>query len=276
MRNFKIQYILIAPALVLFLLFTAWPILEVTRLSFIKTNYIITEYVGIKNYKTLLTDRAFLTSIKNNLLYMVFIVPGVLLSVVGISLTAFQMSKKWQDVTRFIVYIPVLSAGIIIAQVWKWIYHIDGPINYLLKEPISFFSRGSTGIPAIAIIMIYQMMGGYVIIFLANLMSIDKSIFDAAKIDGASQRQINRKIILPLMLKPIGMITLLIMIASMQIVETIMMLAPYEYTASITYHIYREGFIFSKYGTAAAASIILLIITIALTLVKNRLSRGEI
>lgn len=275
----KYWFLFALPAMIFFLLFVGWPLLEVFRLSLYETNFITSTYVGLKNYKKLLTDPAFHYALKNSFWYCVLITLGQVGISVFISLLCFDLSKKWQDAVRIILYLPTLSAGIIIAQSWRWIFHYDGLLNWILSlfkiKPIAFFQKSFTAIPAISIIIITAGIGGYIIILLSAMIGIDKDIIQAAKIDGANWFQIKIMIILPMIKKIIGMITVLSMAGSFQIFETIYSLAPYEYSASLTYNIYREGFQFSNYGLASAQAVVLLFITTILMLSKNKLERSN-
>jgi multiple sugar transport system permease protein len=265
--------------MIFFLLFVGWPLLEVFRLSLYETNFINSTYVGLKNYKKLLIDPAFHYALKNSFWYCILITLGQVGISVFISLLCFDLSKKWQDAVRIILYLPTLSAGIIIAQSWRWIFHYDGLLNWILSlfkiKPVAFFQKSFTAIPAISIIIITAGIGGYIIILLSAMIGIDKDIIQAAKIDGANWFQIKIMIILPMIKKIIGMITVLSVVGSFQIFETIYSLAPYEYSASLTYNIYREGFQFSNYGLASAQAVVLLFITTILMLSKNKLERSD-
>jgi len=279
MSNKRAAYILLIPGLVFFLLFVGWPLIEVVRLSFFKINFINDKFVGLKNYLKIFSDKTFYTALLNNVFYMVLYTAGVCIVSLSTCFLVFNLPKKWHDLTRFVVYVPVISSGVILSQTWKYIFHINGPINWIIAKlgikPVAFFQSGVTGIPTISAILTFQIFGIYVIILLANMLSIDKQIFDAAKIDGASNGQINRFIILPLMKKQLGMMILLNVIGSFGVVETVLLLAPYEHTATVTYHIYQTAFVIGKYGYGAAQAILLFIFIIGLTLVKNRVSKEE-
>lgn len=271
----KYWFLFALPAMIFFLLFVGWPLLEVFRLSLYETNFITSFYVGLKNYKKLLTNPAFHLALKNSFWYCILITTGQVSVSVFISLLCFNLSKKWQDAVRIILYLPVLSAGIIIAQSWRWIFHYEGLLNWFLSlfdiKPISFFQKSLTAIPAISLVIVTAGIGGYIIILLSAMVGIDKDIIQAAKVDGANWFQIKTMIVLPMIKKIIGMIIILSMVNSFQIFETIYSLAPYEYSASLTYNIYREGFQFSNYGLASAQAVILLFITTILMLSKKRL-----
>jgi multiple sugar transport system permease protein len=184
------------------------------------------------------------------------------------------MEKHWLDNTRIITYIPVLSSGIIISQAWQWIFKFEGPMNWLLSlvkiTPINWFGQWYTSIPAISFILIFSTFGSNVIIILSSILSIDKSILEAAKIDGASESQIKRMIIIPLIKDTLILIGLLSAITAFMIFEYIFILSPNYYTATMSFRIYADSFQYSKYGIGAAEAIVLLVMVIGLSLVKKR------
>ncbi len=271
--------ILLFPAIVFFLLFTLWPLGEVVYLSLLKTNFITTSFIGFQNYIDLFSDKVFIQSFFNSIFYTCLLVPGQIILSLVLSLSIHNLSKKWQDISRIIFYIPVLAGGIILASIWKWIFHVDGLVNYLLSllsiDKVFFFSNTITSIPIVSFIVLITSFGAYVIIVIANILSIDKTIFEAARIDGANQFQINILIIVPMIKKTIQLVGLLSMIASFQIFENIYSLVPQSFAATMTYEIYRVSFKNSKYGLASAMSIILLIIILIISLIKRRIENNE-
>ncbi len=271
------KYILLSPAVVLFLLFTAWPLVEVVRLSMLKTNFITTKFIGFENYIVSLSDPAFVQSFFNSLGYAIVLVPNQLLFSLLASLVVFKLSKRWQDISRIIFYIPTLSAGIIISQVWRWIFHPDGLVNWLLSTvgftKIDWFSDAFTSIPVIGFIVASSAFGGSTIMILAAILGIDKNIFEAARIDGANWRQIGQKIIVPLIIPVLSLLAIIGFIGSFQIFETIYALCPQEYATTMTFYIYQQGFQFSKYGMASAQAILLLIGIISINFIVVRIKK---
>ena len=272
-------FFLLLPSLIFFLLFTVWPIIEVFRLSLFSTNFIVTNFVGLQNYIDTFKNETFVQSLYNGGYYLVLMVVGITGVSLFMSLFISNLNKKWQDTTRILIYIPVLSGGIIIAQVWKWVFSNEGVANWFLSlfgiDKVFWFSQGITAIPVIVFIVVLASLGSYIIIFLSSILSIDYTIFEAARIDGATDRQIRRYIIIPILIPTIILVSLLAMIASLQIVETIMVLAPQIYAATPTYAVYMNGFKFSKWGMASAQSVILLIITIGLSLIKRKVEKSK-
>lgn len=273
-------YLFLAPSIIFFALFIAWPILKVVQLSLYQTNFITTTFVGLQNYIDSFRNEIFLQSLANSIWYIILMVVGMVIASVSMSIFIFRLSKKWQDISRILLYIPVLSGGIIIAQVWRWIFSSDGVVNWFLSllkiQPVSWFSQGSTAIPIIVMIVVVNSFGSYVIIVISSLVSIDKGIFEAAMIDGASNKQINFMIILPLLIPTIALVSLMSMIASLQIFETIYALSPQVYAFTPTYCIYTLGFKLSKWGMASAQSVILLFITVILSILKRKVENERV
>jgi len=268
---------MLGPALILTALFTLWPLGEVVRLSLLQTNFIVTKWVGLGNYVRAFRDADFVLSIANSGLYILLIVAMVVGGGLIVALTAFPLGKRWHDMTRFVFYIPALSAGIIISQVWKWVFHRAGPLNWLLglfgAEPVSWVSQWYTAIPMVGLVVATSGFGAEIIILLAAMLSIDKSLFDAARIDGASPLQIKLRIVIPIVSPTIWMMILIAGIQAPQVFETIYAMAPYNYSATMTYHIYRQAFQMGRYGMASAQAVILLIFVGALTYARQRMGR---
>lgn len=272
-------YLFLIPSAIFFILFVAWPIYKVVELSFYQTNFITTKFVGFQNYIDSFSNEMFLSSIKNSIFYMILLIAGMLFVSLSISLIIFKLSKKWHDISRILLYIPVLSGGIIIAQVWKWIFSNEGVANWLLSlfniPSVNWFTQGFTAIPIVILVVVVSSFGSHVIIILSSLLSIDKGIFEAAMIDGANARQIRNKITLPLLAPTIALVALLSMIASLQIFETIYALVPQEYAYTPTFSIYTLGFKFSKWGMASAQSVMLLLVTVALSIIKKKVEKQQ-
>lgn len=267
------KYLLLIPAVVLCAVFTLWPMAEVIIMSFQKTHFLGDTWVGFANYARLLTDYSFKRAMLNSVWYIVLFVPLQVGGALFITLLTCRLSKRWQDATRFVFYIPCAAAGIIIAAVWGWIWHRNGPINWALGTTFNFFTQSVTAIPAISITTASIGIGGYVIMLLATTLSIDKDLYDAAKIDGANNRQIKFRIVLPIIMPMIWICILLSAINAPQVIEYIIALAPYEHAATVAFDIYREAFILGRYGPAASKAVILLFWMLAMAWGKTRLTR---
>jgi multiple sugar transport system permease protein len=272
------KYLLIAPALILCAVFFIWPLIAEVRYSTQKTDFITTKNVGLANYKLAFESSSFRRAWLNSLAYMAIMAVGQTVIALFVAFAVCRLPKRWIDATRAILYIPVLSAGIIVAQSWRWIFHADGPLNWIVKAvgmpPIRFFASSLTAIPAISLIVVSSGVGGVLVIFLSYILSIDPALYEAAQLDGASWWQIKIHIILPHLRPAIALTTLLAIIGGLQIFETIFALAPYEHAATVTFHVYRDAFQMGRYGFASAQAILLLVATVLISLVKKRVEKA--
>ena len=267
------KYLLLAPAVVLCGIFVMWPMVEVFSMAMQKQHILGNTWVGFGNYIALLSDHGFKQSMLNSVFYILLSVPLQVGGGLVITMAATGLSKRWQDMTRFVFYIPCIAAGMIIASVWEWAWHRNGPINWILGTTINFFGSTASAVVAISITTASVGIGGMTIVLLAAVLSIDPELYDAAKIDGASERQIKWRIILPIIMPTVWLFVLLAAIGGPQIIEYVIALAPYEHSATVAYNIYREAFIMGRYGPASAKAVILLIWMLAMAWGKNRLTR---
>ena len=235
----------------------------------------------MRNYISIFTDPYYYKALGNSLIYAGLIVAGQISISLFMALFVFEMPHVVHDFVRFVFYVPVFASGIIIANVWKWIFHARyGVLNWLIGlvgiEPVSWFSGRYTAIGAISIMQVMGIMGFNVLIYLAAMLSIDKEIFDAAKMDGASWARIKRSIILPMIAPQVLFTVLLSMIGAFQIFEYIYLLTgggPDYGSASLMFDIYDTGFGLSKYGVASAKSVVLMVIIMSIAVIKKRLEK---
>jgi len=264
------KYLLLLPVLVFCSLFVIWPVGELFFISLQKTNFITSRFVGLANYATVLRNPVFIRSAVNSVWYIILMVSMTVGGALGISLLVMREPKRTQDTTRILLYLPTLSAGIIIAQVWRWIFHVDGPINWLLGTDIQWFSQGVTAIPAISFIVAMSTIGGTLIVILSAILGIDPALYDSAMIDGATWWQIKTRIVVPLIMPTIMVMSLVAAIAAPQIFENVYALAPFEYSATVGWTIYVEAFQMSSHGTASAMSVLLMFAMLGLSALKQR------
>ena len=271
-----IKYLFLLPAIILLIFFTLWPLGELLIVSMQKTDYITTIFVGFQNYIDIFKSGSFISAGLNSLLYMFWLILLTVFLPLLIALWIWRLPKKWLDASRIIFYLPTFSAGVIISQLWKWIFHIAGPINILIKstglEPINFFGNGPIAISTVAIIVSFSGVGGNLIILLAYIQSIDKGILESAQLDGAGWSRISWAIIFPELAKVVGVLSLLSAIGAAQIFETVQQLAPYDYAATMTYRIWLEAFQYSRHGSAAAMAVVFLIVMVGMALLKNKVA----
>lgn len=271
------KYLLLAPAIVLCAVFVIWPLAAVAQMSLLETNFVTERFVGLANYARSLGGGPFLRSVLNSFGYMLLLGVGNTLAPLLIALWVSKQGKRWQDAARIVLYVPTLAAGIIIAQTWRWVFHARGPVNWalgLLGLPaVSWFGSGLVAIPTISFIVLTSTLGVNMIVLLASILGIDRAVLDAARVDGASTRQIDRLVVAPILAPTVGLVALLGILQALQLFESIYVLAPYDYAATAAYSIYQHGFQWSQWGMANAEAVLLLALTLGIYLAKQRVEQ---
>lgn len=237
-----------------------------------------------------MTDNVFQIALWNTLLFVVIVVPVTLVFTIFIAVIVYPLPKVPQSFIRMAFYMPVVSGGVILSMVWIWIFNRDfGLLNYLLDaigfyrltgmEKIGWLALTETALPSLALVVISWTLGQPLILFLAALGGIPEELYDAAKIDGANSWQVFWKITLPL-LKPTTLFNLVTQtIGVFQVFVVVLLMTsggPANATQTIVFRIYENGFIFYKYGYAAAMGVVLLIIVGAVAYFQFKFLGSEI
>lgn len=282
-------YFFIAPAMIPFLIFTAYPLVQGIMLSFYKAgvNRDKWEYIGLKNYTNLLTrDPVFPTAIKNTFLFVVGVVPAAMVICLFVAVLIYPMSQRKQTFFRAAFYMPVVSAGVVLAMVWVYIYSQEyGLLNYILEatgilnlinggEKIGWLAQPDTALISLAIVVLSWSLGQPLILFLAGLGAIPEALYDAAKIDGANSWQSFWKITLPLLRPTILFVLVVLTIAVFQVFVVVQLMTlggPANATQTIVYRIWVSAFTTFKFGYASAMAVILLAIVSVLAIIQFKL-----
>ena len=271
-----LPYLLLAPALVVYVTFSLIPLAGVFRLSLYRTNFIKTSWVGLGNYAKLLTDEKFLGSLLNSFLYVILTVPLSAALSVLVALLIYNTSEKWQNFAKVAVYIPGFVGAIILSSVWLWIWNTDaGIVNNLIGKTVPWFTNRWLSIIPIVISSVMSGWGHSLIIHNAVLKGVSKESIDAAQIDGANWVQIKMKILLPQLYKAIVLLSLLGVAGTFQMFYWIEFMAPYDYAGTLMWRMYKTAFSFSKYGRGSAYAVVLMVIILIVAMIQRRLMRRE-
>jgi len=285
-------YIFIAPAFIPFLIFIVYPLMEGLRLSFYQAginpdNWV---FIGLQNYINLTQDSVFKISVANTLLYVMIIVPAAIVLTLFTAVIIHPLGKGPQSFIRMAFYMPVVSGGVILGMVWIWIFNRDyGLLNYVLETlglfevlgigRVGWLSGTGTALVSLSIVVISWTLGQPLILFLAALGGIPEELYDAAKIDGANSWNAFWRITLPLLRPTTLFVFVTQTMGVFQIFVVILLMTqggPANATQSIVYRIYEHGFLFFKFGYAAAMGVILLIIVSAVAVVQFKLLGREV
>lgn len=235
-------------------------------------------FVGLKNYQDLLTDETFWLALKNTAFYAVVGVPLVIIFSVFL---ANLLNKKIRGRTlyRTLMFIPAITIPAAIGILWRWILNYQyGIFNWFLEklgfERISWLGDVKYVRWAIILVVVWSMVSYYVIIMLAAMQGIDSSYYEAARLDGATNRQMFFRITLPMLTPMIFFSVIMVTIGILQIFDFIYLMVDrqtlsYTYSMSLVTYFYECAFNRSSMrGYGAAISVVLAAIIMVITIIQ--------
>ncbi|MEZ3487051.1 MAG: sugar ABC transporter permease [Lachnospiraceae bacterium] len=271
--------IYILPSFILIACFSVLPIFMSGYFSF--TNYNVMNdptFAGMENYAKILKDAYVADAIKNTLTYVVVTVPiQTILSLVFAAFLAYKMQNKTGGFLRSIMFIPVIASAVTAGTIWRIILNTDGGLlnnllGFLHIRPVNWLGSTQTALISICIVAIWKNVGYFLVIYYAGIMGISKDLYEAARVDGATNIQQFFKITMP-MLKPITyLVVTLGIIWSFQVFDLSYQMTgggPGRSTVTIVMAIYNAAFKQYKMGYACAMAMVLLVIVLIINAVEN-------
>lgn len=267
MRESIVSYCFLAPALVFFLLFVLVPMVMGAVTSFF--NYTMTDFsfVGIDNYIKMFGDKVFQKSFINTIIIVIGSVPIVVGFSLFVASQTYERSAFTRSFFRWVFFLPVVTGTVAVTVVWKWIYDpLSGIMNYILKtghvidQNIMWLGDKRYALMAIIIILLTTAVGQPIILYIASMGNIDKSLVEAAEVDGANKFQVFWKIKWPSLLPTTLYIVVITTINSFQCFSLIQLLTsggPNYSTTTIMYYLYEQAFKQSNYGYANTMGVFL-------------------
>ena len=274
--------LLSGPAILLFVTFVILPVLMAAYYGFFswKGYGVPTDFVGLKNYTTILTDPEFHNVLGHN---AIILVASLLLQGPAALLLALLLNKqmKGQSLIRVLIFIPYVISEVIAGTAWSLLLQSSGGINRLLSDlGLGFIASDWIANPKIAMITLmgiltWKYVGFAVIIFLAGMQGIPNELIEAAKVDGASYWQIQRRITLPLLGPTIRMWAFLSIIGSLQLFDLVYIIwgqyiASTAGTSTMATYMVINGRLSGNYGYGNAVAVIVFIISLIIALTYQR------
>lgn len=268
-------YAFMMPALVLLILFTIVPIIGSLILMFYDYSVLgTTKFVGFQNFIDAFSDREFLISIKNSIIFVVIVPVIQILSI----FLALLVNRKLPGMGFFrtLYYIPVVTSMVAVAIMWGFIFDSSGIANTFLLEhniisqPLGFLNSKNSAMPCLMFITVWQGLGYYMMMYLAGLQGIPEELSEAARIDGATSLQVINKIKIPLLKPYIWFCTLNSVISAIGVFDVVFVLTkggPNDATMVINYYSYTKAFGDFQFGYAAAIGMVQAVVTTIISIV---------
>ena len=278
MEKEKVGLFFILPALIGTFIFIIIPIFCSFGLSFTEWDLLNEiKFVGLDNYKSVFTEPVFFQILVNTLVYAIsttifaVIIPLIIASIINTKLRGAEWFKT-------IYFIPFITPAVVIAIVWGWIFDPNiGGVNMLFKTHLNWLFDTHLAMPVLIFVSVWKLIGYNVVLFLTGFSTINQNLYEAAKIDGAGERETFFKITLPLLKPTTYFVTLVTAISSFQVFDLIYVMTeggPKDATNVIVYSIYKYAFEYFDIGKFCALAYILFIVIFALTLL-NHLHAGS-
>lgn len=273
--------IVIGAMLLFYILFFIVPIIIALSGSFhiwnpLNGKYI---YIGLDNYKNLLKNDLYWQSSLNTVIFCGVVT--VCRAALGFACAYAIYSKlvKHKSLFRGFLYMPVISPLVGVAFVWKFMYNPQfGLINNLFGLDVNWLLNSKTALGAVMVMTIWKDFGYAVVLYMAALLSLDKSVLEAAQVDGCKSWARLKNIIIPLVRPITFFIIVSSLISYLQAYIQVMVLTeggPGTTTYLASYIIYNEAFVKYNFGSASAMSFVLFIFIAVLTVISFRLSSSK-
>lgn len=287
-RETRAAYLFLLPSLIFFIGFVIAPMVLCVYTSFFDSTMgrnVEDVFIGLKNYKELFHDPIFLRALKNTFVIVVVSVPVVTIFSLWVSSAIYKMNDKALSLFRIIFYLPVVTGSVAVTVVWKWMYNnYYGLINYVAKgtgiidNNINWLGDEKYALGCIIIILLTTSVGQPIVLYVSALGNVDKSLVEAAEVDGATDLQLFWKIKWPNVMPTTLYILVITTINSFQCFALIQLLTsggPNHSTDTVMYYIYYTAFKLYRYGYGNAMGVILAVFIALLSALQFYLAREK-
>ena len=286
-RERLMGYILAAPAVILLVVFTVYPLIYLIYRSLFGGNLIAKDpdFVGIENYQTLFESEDFHKVLTNTLVYtLITVVLTIVLAVIIASWLHSKRNRKLNDITQTFIFTPHIISVVSVSTLFLWLMDskmgfLNSVLNALGFDSYTFLASPDTALFSIALVMVWKGLGYYVLLIMAALQNIPSNVYEAAEIDDTPKFRTFFKITLPMISPTILFTSVVATISSFKVFDSVRIMTgggPLNSTNTLVYYIYEYAYRYGKPGQACAAGVILLIFVCAITFLQFKVSKKRV
>lgn len=284
----KVQIgLLLLPGLLIFGIFTIYPIIKLFLMSFLESNFssmLHQRFIGFENYKEVLQDKYFMISFTNTIVYTLITVPGqmVLGLLIALLINGLQRFKVGY---RVLYYLPVITSWVVASLVFKYVFNTEGMLNYFLVNVIHLTSRNIRwldsrwgGLTIAMFLGIWKGIGWNMVVFFAALQTVSQELYEAAAIDGAGAVKKFFHVTLPGIRGTVLFALVMLTIGGFNVFTSIKMITggePAHKTDTILTWMYYKAFSTGEFGYSAALSFITTIVLACLAVIQFQLMQQK-
>jgi len=279
-RDAPFAWMLITPAVLGFLVFAAYPTIRGIYLSFTDFRVLgAANWVGFANFVRMMGDDVFWQSLRVTIVYVLLAAGGVI--VLGLITAVIIHRLTTSTLVRSLILIPFLVSNVVAGVIWTWMLDSQlGIANELLTAigipRVQFFTDPAWVVPALAAVTIWKGLGYTTILLFVGLQAIPTQIYEAGRLDGASEFQMFLRITIPMLRPVLAMVIILTIINCFQIFDLVQVTTkggPENASNVLQNYIYSQAFGQFNFGYASAVSLGLFAIMLVITFVQMRVSR---
>ncbi|YBV98566.1 sugar ABC transporter permease [Phyllobacteriaceae bacterium JZ32] len=274
---------LVAPFVLTFCLVFLYPVIRLIELSLMNAPLIGPgEWVGLDNFKRLLTDKLFLTSLKNNGYFILLTVVPTTALALGIALMVTRLHGRLQALALAIFFLPYILPVSVVTHIWNWMLDfqfgvLQPVIAFFYGKPVPVFKNPYWVMPMIALVTIWWTNGFNVLLFIAGLRNIPRDYYEAAQLDGATRLQLFTRVTWPLLWPVTALVLTLQLILQLKLFDQVYLLSnggPFNSSSVLLLMVYREAFSLNHGGYASAIALVLFVVIAALSVLQFQLLKA--
>ncbi|QFT70972.1 Inner membrane ABC transporter permease protein YcjO (plasmid) [Labrenzia sp. THAF35] len=282
-REVAVAMTLIAPFALTFVLVFLYPTIRMIELSFTNAPLIGPgEWVGLANFKRLLTDNLFYTSLKNNGYFVLLTVVPTTALALAIAMMITRLKGPLQALILALFFLPYILPVSVVTQIWAWMldfqFGVLQPVfAFFTGKPVPVFKNPYWVMPTVATVTIWWTNGFNVLLFIAGLRNISSDYYEAAALDGATRWQLFTKVTWPLLWPVTALVLTLQLILQLKIFDQIYLLSsggPFNSSYVLLLMVYREAFQLNHGGYASAIALVLFVLIVVVSVLQFQLLRA--
>jgi alpha-glucoside transport system permease protein len=274
-------YVWVFPAVAFATLFMVLPTINTVIISFQNARG---EPVGLDNYVFFFTNPETLTSLKNNVLWLVFFTGAVV--ILGLFISILFDRVRYESIAKTAVFLPLPISAVAASVIWKFMFEFKpegqpqtGTLNAVIGtfgfDPVAWLVNTSTNNPALIAVGVWTSVGFAMVIISAALKGISSELLEAARVDGANEIQVLRRIVIPLLRPVLTVITTTMIITALKVFDIVYVLTSGAYGTDVIARQLFQRVANSDYGRAAAVGVVLLVAVLPVLLFNIRSFRQQ-
>ena len=278
-----LPWIYVGPSLLLLLIYLVLPTIRTIYLSFFNNDS--SQFVGLKNYSFAFTSPEMLIAFRNNLLWLV-LVTGISVGL-GLIIAVLVDRVRYEPLAKSLIFLPMAISFVGASVIWRFIYAyrpagseqiglLNAVVTFLGFEPVGWLVERDINNFALIVIMIWLQTGFCMVLLSSAVKGVPKDVIEAARVDGANEFQIFRRIIVPMIMPTVTVVSTTVIVLVLKVFDIVFVMTGGNLdTDVIASRMVKEMFNFRNFGRGSAIAVILLIAVIPVMVANIRRFRQQ-